>query len=70
MVQMFPTRTDKAAVRTAHSWAVIGIFIILLGAAVAYARDFFMPVTAAVLLFFVFVPIRRWLWRLWSARRA
>lgn len=63
MVQMFPTRADKAAVRTAHSWAVIGIFVILLGATIAYARVFLMPVTAAVLLFFVFVPIRRWLWR-------
>lgn len=63
MVQMFPTRTDRGAVRTAHSWAVIGIFIILLGAAIAYARVFLMPVTAAVLLFFVFVPVRRWLWR-------
>ena len=30
MVQMFPTRADKSAVRTAHSWAVVGIFIILL----------------------------------------
>lgn len=63
MVQMFPTRADKAVVRSAHSWAVIGIFVILLGATVAYARVFLMPVTAAVLLFFVFVPIRRWLWR-------
>lgn len=60
---MFPTRADKSAVRTAHSWAVVGIFIILLGAAIAYARVFLMPVTAAVLLFFVFVPVRRWLWR-------
>lgn len=63
MVQMFPTRADKAAVKTSHSWAVIGIFIILLGAAIAYARVFLMPVTAAILLFFVFVPVRRWLWR-------
>lgn len=63
MVQMFPTRADKAVVKSAHSWAVIGIFVILLGATIAYARVFLMPVTAAVLLFFVFVPIRRWLWR-------
>lgn len=63
MVQMFPTRADKAVVRSVHSWAVIGIFILLFGAVIALARDFLMPVTAAVLLFFVFVPIRRWLWR-------
>lgn len=63
MVQMFPSRKDAGATRTVHSWAVIGIFIIMLGAAVAYARQFLMPVTLAVLLFFVFVPIRRWLWR-------
>ncbi|MCA0272181.1 MAG: AI-2E family transporter [Proteobacteria bacterium] len=63
MVQMFPSRKDTGKTRAVHSWAVIGIFIILLGAAVAYAREFLMPVTLAVLLFFVFVPIRRWLWR-------
>ncbi len=63
MVQKFPTRSGRAVARSPHSWAVIGIFIILLGAAVAAARAFLMPVTLAVLLFFVFVPIRRWLWR-------
>lgn len=63
MVQMFPTRGGRTVARASHSWAVIGIFVILLGAAVAAARAFLMPVTLAVLLFFVFVPIRRWLWR-------
>lgn len=63
MVQMFPTRRDTQVTRSSHSWAVIGIFIILMGAAVTYAREFLMPVTLAVLLFMVFVPVRRWLWR-------
>ncbi|WP_157970883.1 AI-2E family transporter [Pseudogemmobacter bohemicus] len=42
------------------NWAVIGIFLILLFAAVAAARDFLMPVTLAILLFFVFTPLRRY----------
>lgn len=41
------------------NWAVIGIFLILAFAAVAAGRDFLMPVTMAVLLFFVFTPLRR-----------
>lgn len=39
--------------------AVIGLFLILAFWAVAAARQFLMPVTMAVLLFFVFVPFRR-----------
>lgn len=41
------------------NWAVIGIFLIMLFAAVAAGRDFLMPVTMAILLFFVFTPLRR-----------
>ncbi|MFN3525728.1 MAG: AI-2E family transporter, partial [Paracoccus sp. (in: a-proteobacteria)] len=41
------------------NWAVIGIFLILAFSAVAAARDFLMPVTMALLLFFVFTPLRR-----------
>lgn len=38
---------------------MVGIFIILLLAAVHYARDFLLPVVVAILLFFVFVPVQR-----------
>ena len=41
------------------SWAVIGIFLIMGFGAIAAARDFLMPVTMALLLFFVFTPLRR-----------
>lgn len=41
------------------NWSVIGIFLIVAFAAIAAARDFLMPVTMAVLLFFVFTPLRR-----------
>ncbi len=40
-------------------WAIIGIFLIMLFGAITAARDFLMPVTLAVLLFFVFAPLRR-----------
>ena len=43
----------------AANWAVIGIFMIMAFAAIAAGRDFLMPVTLAVLLFFVFTPLRR-----------
>jgi predicted PurR-regulated permease PerM len=45
--------------RTVADWAVIGIFTILAFWVLAAARDFLMPVTLAVLLFFVFTPFRR-----------
>lgn len=41
------------------NWAIIGIFMILAFSAIAAGRDFLMPVTMAVLLFFVFTPLRR-----------
>jgi predicted PurR-regulated permease PerM len=40
-------------------WAVIGIFILLLIAAMAYARSFLMPVVLAILLKLVFSPVQR-----------
>lgn len=40
-------------------WPVIGIFLILTFGFLAEARAFLMPVTLALLLFFVFVPFRR-----------
>lgn len=45
--------------RGAANWAIIGIFLILVFSAIAAARDFMMPVTMALLLFFVFTPLRR-----------
>ena len=44
-------------------WAVVGIFLILAFSAIAAARDFLMPFTLSVLLFFVFAPFRRFLYR-------
>jgi predicted PurR-regulated permease PerM len=40
-------------------WAVIGIFIMLLVFALAYARSFLMPVVLALLLKMVFSPVQR-----------
>lgn len=51
---------------SAHSvprWAVVGIFLLLLVAGIAYAREFLMPVVLAFLLALVFSPIRRFLER-------
>lgn len=44
-------------------WAVIGIFLLLSIAGVAYARHFLMPVVLAFLLALVFSPVRRFLER-------
>jgi predicted PurR-regulated permease PerM len=41
------------------NWAIIGIFLFLAFSALAAGRDFLMPVTMALLLFFVFTPLRR-----------
>ena len=51
-----PIRTYPAA-----SWAGIGIFLLLLLAGMAYAREFLMPVALAFLLALVFTPVRRFL---------
>lgn len=59
---MFPQRLAEAPgpLRVAN-WAIIGIFIILAFQMLATARAFLMPVCLGVLLFFVFVPFRRWM---------
>ncbi|MHA3976906.1 AI-2E family transporter [Halovulum sp. GXIMD14794] len=44
---------------SAPRWAVIGIFLILAFGAITLARDFLMPLTLGILLFFVFSPICR-----------
>ena len=49
--------------RSVPRWAVIGIFLLLLVAALAQARDFVMPVVLAFLLTLVFSPVRRFLQR-------
>ncbi|MCG6110740.1 MAG: AI-2E family transporter [Paracoccus sp.] len=49
----------KFSVPRLANWAVIGIFLILAFAAIAQGRDFLMPATMALLLFFVFTPLRR-----------
>src|SRR4051794_11577598 len=51
-----PLRTDPTP-----SWAGIGIFLLLLLAGMAYAREFLMPVALAFLLALVFTPVRRFL---------
>lgn len=63
---MFPgtTQTSRPSVGTVANWAVIGIFLILLFSFFAQARGFLMPVTLAILLFFVFSPFRRLMQRL------
>ena len=55
-----PARDPGAAPRVAN-WAVIGIFILMAVGALATARTFLMPVCLGILLFFVFVPFRRWM---------
>ncbi|MBU3030325.1 AI-2E family transporter [Paracoccus marinaquae] len=52
-------RGDGSTSSRVANWAVIGIFLILAFAAIAAGRDFLMPVTMAILLFFVFTPLRR-----------
>ena len=63
---MFPASGGSArpSVGTVANWAVIGIFLILLFSFFAQARGFLMPVTLAILLFFVFIPFRRLMERL------
>lgn len=58
---MFPVteRSQKPDLPRVANWAVIGIFLLLLFSFFAQARGFLMPVTLAILLFFVFVPFRR-----------
>lgn len=60
--RMFPSLGQKTK-PLVPGWAVIGIFLILLFYFIADAREFLMPVMLAVLLFFVFVPFRRFMER-------
>lgn len=50
-------------ISTASNAVLVGIFIILLVAAVQHARPFLMPVFFALLLFFVLMPVHRRLQR-------
>lgn len=43
----------------APRWAVVGIFLMLVVAGMAYARSFLMPVVLGILLHLVFTPVRR-----------
>jgi predicted PurR-regulated permease PerM len=58
---------EKPAVRptlaSVPRWAIIGIFILLLVAGLAYARNFLVPVVLSFLLTLVFSPMRRFLER-------
>lgn len=58
-VHKFPMDADDTPSRSRPSWPLIGMFILAVIAAIALARDFLMPITFSVLLFFVFVPVRR-----------
>ena len=50
--------------RPRPSWATVGIFLLLLVAALAYARAFLTPILLAVFLALVFSPVRRAICRL------
>lgn len=56
-------RANSGPAALAPRWAVIGIFLLLLVAGLAYAKAFLMPVALAFMLAFVFSPIRRFLER-------
>lgn len=53
----------RLSTQSVPRWAVIGIFLLLLIAGIAYARDFLMPVALGFLLALVFSPVRRFLER-------
>lgn len=57
---MFPARPGvEEKLHSFPVWPVVGIFIILLSGFIVEAQAFLMPVSLALLLFFVFVPLRR-----------
>ncbi len=62
-----PASAQAPAVRliaqSVPRWAVVGIFILLLIAGLAYARNFLVPVVLSFLLALVFSPMRRFLER-------
>ena len=57
------TEPGPAPRRPKPSWALVGLFLIVAVAAIAYARTFLVPVVLAFLLSLVFSPVRRWLGR-------
>ncbi|MDZ4135783.1 MAG: AI-2E family transporter, partial [Paracoccaceae bacterium] len=62
-LNMFPIGPATGKSGAAPGWAIIGIFVILMFAALIAARDFLMPVVTALLLFMMFIPLRRHLER-------
>ena len=63
-VHKFPLDGTDTPAHSRPSWPLIGLFLLAMIAAIAFARDFLMPITFSILLFFVFVPVRRRLSRL------
>ncbi|MFD1880269.1 AI-2E family transporter [Paracoccus pacificus] len=59
-IHMFPTSGETPAKNPAN-WAIVGIFLIMCFGAIALAKEFLLPATLGILLFFVFVPLRRWM---------
>jgi predicted PurR-regulated permease PerM len=55
--------TRRSTVPSVPRWAGIGIFFLLLIAAMAQARDFLLPVVLGFLLALIFSPVRRFLER-------
>ena len=60
-----PVESGSSGVVLAPRWAVIGIFLLLSVAGLAYAKAFLMPVALAFMLAFVFSPMRRFMERWW-----
>ncbi|MFN4131326.1 MAG: AI-2E family transporter [Paracoccaceae bacterium] len=58
-VHKFPIESDTPPARPSPSWPLVGLFILAMVAAIAFAREFLMPITFSILLFFVFIPVRR-----------
>jgi predicted PurR-regulated permease PerM len=54
-----PPATSRRRRAPVPRWAVVGIFLLLSVQAMAYARNFLMPVVLALLLALVFSPLRR-----------
>ena len=74
MVPSDPSRDQDAiavsAALRALRWPLVGIFLLISIAALAYARMFLMPVVLAILLALVFAPLRRFLERIGFASPA
>ncbi|MDO9637653.1 MAG: AI-2E family transporter [Pseudotabrizicola sp.] len=62
-VHKFPITPGPDIDRRPPPWPLVGLFLLAMIAAIAFARDFLMPITFSILLFFVFVPVRRRLTR-------